>query len=242
MGFALTSADAAPVRWDVARERVPYADALAVMEAEARAIRAGRADERVWLLEHEHVYTAGTSAAADELLNAGDVPVMRTGRGGRFTYHGPGQRIGYVMLDLKRRKPDVRAYVWALEEWLIRTLDQLDVVGERRAGRVGIWVERPGGEAKIAAIGVRLKRWVSLHGVALNVAPDLARFDGIVPCGVRDHGVTSLAALGRTTATEVVDAALATAFVDVFGGPLLPADGDHRDALRRPVDFSPTPG
>jgi lipoyl(octanoyl) transferase len=220
MAFALASADAAPVVWEVADARVEYAAAVARMEREAAAIRAGTAPERVWLLEHDHVYTAGTSAAPDELLDTAGVPVHRTGRGGRFTYHGPGQRVGYVMLDLKARKPDVRAYVHALEEWLIRTLAVLDVTGERRAGRVGIWVEVPGGEAKIAALGVRLKRWVSLHGVALNVDPELARFAGIVPCGLRDFGVTSLAALGRTTDPTRVDAALLTAFEDVFGGPL----------------------
>ena len=233
MAFALASADAAPVVWEVADARVEYAAAVARMEREAAAIRAGTAPERVWLLEHDHVYTAGTSAAPDELLDTAGVPVHRTGRGGRFTYHGPGQRVGYVMLDLKARKPDVRAYVHALEEWLIRTLAALDVTGERRPGRVGIWVEVPGGEAKIAALGVRLKRWVSLHGVALNVDPELARFAGIVPCGIRDFGVTSLAALGRTTDPARVDAALRTAFEDVFGGPVAPAPSPPV------VDFAP---
>jgi lipoyl(octanoyl) transferase len=220
MLFGLASAEHAPVAWEIAHDRVDYAAAVARMEDEAAAIRAGAAPERVWLLEHDHVYTAGTSAEPDELLETGGVPVHRTGRGGRFTYHGPGQRVGYVMLDLKRRRPDVRAYVHALEAWLIAALARLDVVGERRAGRVGIWVAVPGGEAKIAALGVRLKRWVSLHGVALNVDPALDRFAGIVPCGIREFGVTSLAALGKTTDPPAIDAALEAAFVEVFGGPL----------------------
>ncbi|MFP4127164.1 MAG: lipoyl(octanoyl) transferase LipB [Alphaproteobacteria bacterium] len=234
MAFHLASVDAAAVAWEVADARVDYAAALVRMEHEAAAIRAGTAPERVWLLEHDHVYTAGTSAAPEELLDTQGVPVHRTGRGGRFTYHGPGQRVGYVMLDLKARRPDVRAYVHALEEWLIRTLAALDVIGERRPGRVGIWVAVPGGEAKIAALGVRLKRWVSLHGVALNVDPELARFAGIVPCGIREFGVTSLAALGKTTDPARIDAALEAAFEQVFGGPL---------ARARPapaaVDFAP---
>jgi lipoyl(octanoyl) transferase len=234
MLFGLASAERAGVVWEVAAARVDYAAAVARMEAEAAAIRAGTSPERVWLLEHDHVYTAGTSAEPGELLDTGGVPVHRSGRGGRFTYHGPGQRVGYVMLDLKRRRPDVRAYVFALEEWLIRALARLDVVGERRRGRVGIWVEVPGGEAKIAALGVRLKRWVSLHGVALNVDPALERFAGIVPCGIREFGVTSLAALGRSTEPAAVDAALRAAFVDVFGGPLRAPTA----ALARPaVDF-----
>jgi len=236
MASGLASAEPAPVVWEVASGRVDYARAVERMEREARAIRAGTAPERVWLLEHDHVYTAGTSAAADELLDTGGVPVHRTGRGGRFTYHGPGQRVGYVMLDLKRRKPDVRAYVQALEDWLIAALARLDVVGERRAGRIGIWVEVPGGEAKIAAVGVRLKRWVSLHGVALNVDPELERFAGIVPCGIRDFGVTSLAALGRPSAPAVVDAALEAAFLQLFGGPLRRPE---RTAPPAAVDFEP---
>jgi len=236
MASGLASAEPAPVVWEVASGRVDYARAVERMEREARAIRAGTAPERVWLLEHDHVYTAGTSAAADELLDTGGVPVHRTGRGGRFTYHGPGQRVGYVMLDLKRRKPDVRAYVQALEDWLIAALARLDVVGERRAGRIGIWVEVPGGEAKIAAVGVRLKRWVSLHGVALNVDPELERFAGIVPCGIRDFGVTSLAALGRPSEPAVVDAALEAAFLQLFGGPLRRPE---RTAPPAAVDFEP---
>ncbi|MFW5832512.1 MAG: lipoyl(octanoyl) transferase LipB [Pseudomonadota bacterium] len=207
----------APVDLYASPRPVDYADAMTAMEAHVEAMRAGRAGERLWLLEHPHVYTAGTSARPEELLGAGDVPVVRTGRGGRFTYHGPGQRVVYVMLDLKRRTPDVRVFVHDLEEWLIRTLARLDVVGERRRGRVGIWVETPSGEAKIAAIGVRVRRWITFHGIALNVAPDLARFAGIVPCGLAGFGVTSLAALGRTTDPATVDAALVAAFEEVFG-------------------------
>lgn len=196
---------------------IAYATAVTTMEAHVAAMHEGEADELLWLLEHPDVYTAGTSADAAELLDAGDVPVVRTGRGGRFTYHGPGQRIGYVMLDLKRRRPDVRCFVHDLEAWLIRALAKLDVVGERRAGRVGIWVRTPTGEAKIAAIGVRVRRWITYHGVALNVAPNLERFAGIVPCGLAGFGVTSLAALGRPTDDATVDAALRTAFVETFG-------------------------
>ena len=236
MAFELASRDAAPVVWEMATGRVDYLHAVERMEREAAAIRADGAPERVWLLEHEHVYTAGTSAGADELLDTGGVPVHRTGRGGRFTYHGPGQRVGYVMLDLKARKPDVRAYVHALEEWLIRALAMLGVTAERRSGRVGLWVEDVTGEAKIAAVGVRLKRWVSLHGVALNVDPDLARFAGIVPCGLRDFGVTSLAELGETTERAAVDAALEAAFLEVFGGPLVPPTQACAPAA---VDFTP---
>jgi lipoyl(octanoyl) transferase len=236
MAFRHASADAAPVAWEVAPVAVDYAAAVARMEREAAAIRAGTRPERVWLLEHAHVYTAGTSAAPEELLDTAGVPVHRTGRGGRFTYHGPGQRVGYVMLDLKRRKPDVRAYVSALEDWLIRTLARFDVKGERRPGRVGIWVRAPGGEAKIAALGVRLKRWVSLHGVALNVDPELDRFRGIVPCGIRGYGVTSLAALGRQTDLAGVDAVLAEAFEEVFGGPLEPQRSEESAPA---VDFEP---
>ena len=236
MAFELASRDAAPVVWEVATARVDYLQAVERMEREAAAIRTDGAPERVWLLEHDHVYTAGTSALADELLETGGVPVHRTGRGGRFTYHGPGQRVGYVMLDLKARKPDVRAYVHALEEWLIRALATLGVTAERRPGRVGLWVEGAAGEAKIAAVGVRLKRWVSLHGVALNVDPDLARFAGIVPCGLREFGVTSLAELGETTERAAIDAALEAAFLEVFGGPLVPPPRARAPAA---VDFAP---
>ena len=186
------------------------------MEARAEGIAAGRADEMVWLVEHPPIYTAGTSAKDEDLIDA-RFPVFKTGRGGQFTYHGPGQRVAYPMLDLKRRKPDVRKYVHDLEEWLIRTLAQFNVKGERREGRVGIWVARgKGREDKIAAIGVRVRRWVTFHGVSLNVDPDLAHFDGIVPCGVREHGVTSLADLGIVASMADVDVAMKRAFEEVF--------------------------
>ena len=207
--------------WKVSAQPVPYPEALAEMEARADAIAAGQADEEVWLLEHPPVYTAGTSAKDADLIDA-RFPVYRTGRGGQFTYHGPGQRVGYVMLDLKRRKPDVRAYVRDLEQWLIEALADLGVRGERRADRVGIWVTRPTSgnmtrEDKIAALGVRIRHWVTFHGVALNVNPDLSHFAGIVPCGVRGHGVTSLADLGIAASMADVDEALKRAFVKVFG-------------------------
>ena len=202
--------------WRVSDELVSYPDAVAVMEERAGAIAAGSAGELVWLLEHPPIYTAGTSAKESDLLDA-RFPVFKTGRGGQFTYHGPGQRVGYVMLDLKRRREDVRAYVRDLEEWLIRTMASFNVKGERREGRVGIWVARDGREDKIAAIGVRVRRWVTFHGVSLNVDPDLAHFDGIVPCGVREHGVTSLHDLGLPVTMADVDVALRAAFKDVFG-------------------------
>lgn len=202
--------------WKIEKNLVPYPDAIGAMEARVGAIRAGQAEELVWLLEHPPVYTAGTSAKPEDLLDA-RFPVFATGRGGQFTYHGPGQRVGYVMLDLKARKPDVRAYVHDLEEWLIGTLARFGVKGERREGRVGIWVARGSREDKIAAIGVRLRHWVTFHGVSLNVAPDLAHFTGIVPCGVSEHGVTSLSDLGIEASMDDVDAALKGAFQDVFG-------------------------
>ena len=199
-----------------------YAPAVAWMEARAAAIRDGEAPECVWLLEHPPLYTAGTSANPADLLDS-RFPVFKTGRGGQYTYHGPGQRVAYVLLDLKRRQPDVRAYVSKLEDWLIRTLADFDIVGERRSGRVGIWVERQvssGGrvrEDKIAAVGVRVRRWVTYHGISLNVAPDLDHFAGIVPCGIREHGVTSLADLGRPARLSDVDLVLKRRFLDVFG-------------------------
>lgn len=206
------------VEWRVEPGLLKYPAGLAAMEARAEAIHEGRAAEMVWLVEHPPLYTAGTSARSDDLLDP-RFPVYEAGRGGQYTYHGPGQRVGYVLLDLRERGRDVRAYVHQLEEWLIRTLALLGVTGERREGRVGIWVDRGGGrEDKIAAIGVRLRRWVSYHGVALNVAPDLGHFGGIVPCGIRQHGVTSLADLGVTSDMGVVDSALRLAFASVFGG------------------------
>ena len=195
---------------------MPYPEAVAAMEARAEAIAAGAAGEQVWLLEHPPIYTAGTSARDEDLLEA-RFPVFRTGRGGQYTYHGPGQRIGYVMLDLKRRKPDVRAFVFDLEQWLIETLAFFNVKGERRQSRVGIWVVRGDREDKIAALGVRIRRWVTFHGISLNVEPDLSHFSGIVPCGVSDHGITSLADLGIPVSTADVDVALQQAFRKVFG-------------------------
>jgi len=216
-----------PVEWLTAPAPVPYAEAVAEMEARAAAIAAGEAAERVWLLEHPPLYTAGASARDADLIDA-RFPVFRTGRGGQFTYHGPGQRVAYVMLDLKRRRPDVRAYVGALEAWLIEALALLGVTGETREDRVGVWVKRPdkppglGGapaEDKIAALGVRVRRWVSFHGVALNIAPDLTHFSGIVPCGIAEahYGVTSLRDLGRPATLAEVDTALRAAFERRFG-------------------------
>jgi lipoyl(octanoyl) transferase len=201
---------------------VPYDTALATMNERAAAIAEGRAGELVWLLEHPPLYTAGTSARPGDLVEA-RFPVHDTGRGGQFTYHGPGQRVVYLMLDLKRRRPDVRLFVATLEEWLIRTLAAFNVRGERREDRIGVWVARPDkgadAEDKIAAIGIRLKRWVSLHGIALNVDPDLNHFTGIVPCGVADarYGVTSLVDLGHIVSMAEVDMELRRAFEDLFG-------------------------
>jgi lipoyl(octanoyl) transferase len=210
------------VEWLISDAPVPYLDAIAAMEARVADIAALRAPELVWLLEHPPLYTSGTSGKASDLLTP-RFPVFATGRGGQLTYHGPGQRVAYVMLDLKRRRPDVRAYVAGLEEWIIRTLAAFNVRGERREDRVGVWVSRPdkgpGFEDKIAAIGVRLRRWVSFHGISLNVEPDLTHFDAIVPCGVADprYGVTSLAGLGLTPTMADVDIALRQAFEAVFG-------------------------
>ncbi len=188
------------------------------MEARAGAIAEGQAGELVWLLEHPPLYTAGVSSKPADLLDPGRFPVFRSGRGGQFTYHGPGQRVAYVMLDLSARGRDVRAFVQALQSWIIDALDRLGVDGEVREGRVGVWVERGlGREDKVAAIGVKLRRWVSFHGVSLNVDPDLSHFGGIVPCGVTAHGVTSLADLGRTAGMADADSALKAAFVEIFG-------------------------
>jgi lipoyl(octanoyl) transferase len=219
--------DAPPVEWVVTPGLTQYAEALADMEARAEAIARGDAEERVWLIEHPPLYTAGTSAKESDLVEA-RFPVYRAGRGGQFTYHGPGQRVAYVMLDLKRRQPDVRAYVTSLERWLIEALKAFDVVGATRESRVGVWAARPDkpasplgetAEDKIAAIGVRVRRWVTFHGVSLNVDPDLTHFSGIVPCGIAEahYGVTSLADLGRSATMAQADAALRTAFEAVFG-------------------------
>lgn len=219
---ALSSASPiAPVEWRKAAAPVGYEEAVAAMEAAVAAIAAGRARERIWLVEHPPLYTAGTSASGAELLAAARFPVHRTGRGGRWTYHGPGQRIAYVMLDLRRRGQDVRKFITALEDWLIATLAALGVTGEPRSDRVGVWVRRPekgpSAEDKIAALGIRVRRWVTYHGIALNVAPDLEHFTGIVPCGIAGHGVTSLADLGQPVAMGEVDAALRRTFENIFG-------------------------
>jgi lipoyl(octanoyl) transferase len=208
------------IEWRISNIPVDYAVAVEAMEQRVAAIRAGTAPELIWLLEHPPLYTAGTSAREEDLLDARRLPVHRTGRGGRHTYHGPGQRIAYVLLDLSRRGRDVRCHVHDLEEWMIRTLARFDVRGERRDGRVGIWVVREGGvEDKIAAIGVRVRRWVTYHGVALNVAPELDHYRGIIPCGIAEHGITSLAALGVATTMAEIDEALRATFREVFRAP-----------------------
>ncbi|MCG8597777.1 MAG: lipoyl(octanoyl) transferase LipB [Kiloniellales bacterium] len=209
---------ASSVEWRISERPQAYPEAVAAMEARVAEIRAGRAPELVWLLEHPPLYTAGTSADDADLVDPGRFPVYRTGRGGQYTYHGPGQRVAYVMLDLRHRGGDLRRYVHDLEDWLIRTLARFNVKGERRAGRVGIWIARDRGrEDKIAAIGVRVRRWVAYHGIALNVDPDLGHFEGIVPCGVRKHGVTSLVDLGLPVTLADADVALQAAFEEVFG-------------------------
>lgn len=217
----LVRIDGRPVEWAVSTGYVDYPAAEAAMEARVAAIAAGEADELVWLLEHPPLYTAGVSSKDGDLLQAGRFPVHRTGRGGQFTYHGPGQRVAYVMLDLNRRGKDVRTFVRGLEQWLIGALDEFGVTADVRDGRVGVWVERKGPgwsrEDKIAAIGVKVRKWVSFHGISLNVEPDLSHFDGIVPCGIREHGVTSLVDLGVPATMDEADAALKTSFRRVFG-------------------------
>ena len=217
-----TTAGTTAVEWRVADGLVAYPDAVAFMEGRVAEVRAGRAAELVWLLEHPPLYTAGTSADDADLLDPGRFPVYRSGRGGQFTYHGPGQRVAYVMLDLERRGRDLRRFVRDLESWIIATLARFNVQGERRDGRVGIWIDRgrhggpAGREDKIAAIGVRVRRWVTYHGIALNVEPDLTHYEGIVPCGVAGHGVTSLVDLGLPVTLADVDVALRSAFEEVF--------------------------
>jgi lipoyl(octanoyl) transferase len=216
-----------PVEWVVAPKPVPYLDAVATMEAHVTAIAMGQAAERIWLVEHPPLYTAGTSAKPTDLVDE-RFPVFQSGRGGQFTYHGPGQRIAYVMLDLERREKDLRLFVAALEQWIIRTLAAFNVAGEQREDRVGVWVKRPDkptgidgamAEDKIAAIGIRVRRWVTFHGISINVEPNLSHFTGIVPCGVaeRHFGVTSLVDLGLPVTMPDCDAALKAAFVEVFG-------------------------
>jgi lipoyl(octanoyl) transferase len=212
----------AGVEWRVSDTPVAYPDAVAAMEARVAEIRAGRAPELVWLLEHPPLYTAGTSATDGGLVDPGKFPVYQTGRGGQHTYHGPGQRIAYVMLDLNQRGQDLRRYVHDLEEWVIKTLDRLNIRGERREGRVGIWVADGAREDKIAAIGVRVRRWVTFHGIAINVDPDLSHFGGIVPCGIQQtetqpFGVTSITKLGQLISLPEVDVILKETFAEVFG-------------------------
>ncbi|PCI03019.1 MAG: lipoate-protein ligase B [Hyphomicrobiales bacterium] len=220
---------AAPVIWDIADGLVPYEDAVARMEFLAGEIHKGNEPERVWLVEHPALYTAGTSAQIDDLVEPNRFPVFKTGRGGEYTYHGPGQRVAYVMLDLKRRKPDVRAYVAALEAWVINTLDQFNIKGERREDRVGVWVARPEKapledgsprEDKIAAIGIRIRKWVSFHGISINVEPELDHFTGIVPCGVTGHGVTSLVDLGHPLDMNDLDVVMRQEFEKIFGATI----------------------
>lgn len=218
---------AAPIGWAISPRPVDYPAAVAAMEARATAIAAGQARELVWLLEHPALYTAGVSAKAEDLLEPLRFPVHKTARGGQYTYHGPGQRVAYVMLDLTKRGRDVRGYVRDLEGWIIAALDRFNVAGEVRDGRVGVWVQRrtPGHvqEDKIAAIGVKVRKWASYHGISLNVEPDLSHFSGIVPCGIRSHGVTSLVDLGLPVTMADADRALQDAFVEVFG-PIEPAE------------------
>ncbi|MBA8880293.1 lipoyl(octanoyl) transferase LipB [Phyllobacterium myrsinacearum] len=218
--------ETAAVEWLISDGLTDYETALTFMEDRVAAIRAGTARELVWLVEHPPLYTAGTSAKDGDLLAADRFPVYATGRGGEYTYHGPGQRVAYVMLDLKQRREDIRAFVTALEQWIIATLASFNVRGERREDRVGVWVTRPErpalpdgspAEDKIAAIGIRLRKWVSFHGISINVEPELAHFDGIVPCGVRGHGVTSLVDLGLPVGMDDLDRALRETFEDVFG-------------------------
>ena len=213
--LTLTSAD--EVVWEITEGLIPYPDAMARMDAHVDAIAKGTEPERIWLLEHPPLYTAGTSAHEDDLVERERFPVFKTGRGGQYTYHGPGQRVAYVMLDLKRRGADVRAFVAALEQWVIDTLDQFNVKGERREDRVGVWVRRGPREDKIAAIGIRVRHWVTFHGISINVEPDLTHFGGIVPCGIREHGVTSLVDLGLPVTLADLDAALKKTFAPIFG-------------------------
>jgi lipoyl(octanoyl) transferase len=221
-GVRFQRADGRPAGWAVSPGRVAYPDALAAMEARAEAIAEGRSGELVWLLEHPPLYTAGVSAQAGDLLQPDRFPVFEAGRGGQYTYHGPGQRVAYVMLDLRQRERDVHRFVEALEAWMIGALAAFNVKGEVRPGRIGVWVERrspgfPPREDKIGAIGVRLRKWVSFHGISLNVEPDLGHFTGIVPCGITAHGVTSLVDLGLPVTMDEADAALKTSFQRVFG-------------------------
>jgi len=221
------------LEWRISDGAVPYAEALAVMEGRVADIHAGRERELVWLLEHPPLYTAGTSAKPHDLLQPMRFPVHVAGRGGQYTYHGPGQRVVYAMLDLRARRQDVRRFVFDLEEWTLRTLARFGVTAERRTGRVGVWVARPdkpplpdgsAREDKIAAVGVRIRHWVSFHGLSINVEPDLSHYAGIVPCGIADHGVTSLVDLGLPVSLADLDIALAETFDEVFGAAVRPSE------------------
>ncbi len=204
--------------WKISPDLIAYPDAVNFMETRAKAIALGEANECVWLLEHPPLYTAGTSANSDDLVDPDRFDIFQAGRGGQYTYHGPGQRVAYVMLDLRKRGRDVAAFVRTLEQWIMDTLAEFDITAERRCGRVGVWVTHPDGrEDKIAAIGVRLKKWVSFHGISINLNPDLSHFDGIVPCGLSEHGVTSLKALGKTTEMNALDQTLQQQFNKLFG-------------------------
>jgi lipoyl(octanoyl) transferase len=230
--------DAPAVEWRISEGLTPYPEAVAFMEARAEAIAQGQAPELVWLVEHPPIYTAGTSANHSDVMDA-RFPVFDSGRGGQMTYHGPGQRVGYVMIDLRRRGPDVRRFVATLEEWIIRTLAAFNVRGERREDRIGVWVKRPdkgdGFEDKIAALGIRVKKWVTLHGVAINVEPDLSHFGGIVPCGVsvQRYGVTSLADLGHTVTMPEFDMAFRQAFEELFGATAQPSEAAAAENVSR---------
>jgi len=218
----LTREDGAPAGWAISSGQIAYPDAVAAMEARVQAIIDGQAGELIWLLEHPPLYTAGVSAKPADLLEPDRFPVFESARGGQYTYHGPGQRVAYVMLDLRKRRQDVRAFVGALEDWVIEALAAFNVVGEVRPCRVGVWVDRkepglPVREEKIAAIGVKIRRWVSFHGISLNIEPDLSHFGGIVPCGITEHGVTSLVDQGLPVTMDEVDAALKASFERVFG-------------------------
>jgi lipoyl(octanoyl) transferase len=226
------------IEWRVSGKPVPYREAVATMEERAAAIRGGTAPELVWLLEHPALYTAGTSTRDADLLLPDFLPVFRAGRGGKLTYHGPGQRVAYVMLDLERRGSDLRRYVRDLEEWIIRALARFGVASERRDGRVGLWVVHgDSSEHKIAAIGVRVRRWVSYHGISINLDPDLTHYRGIVPCGIADHGITSLRAEGIDADMAALDAALKEAFAEVFG-----VNGASLDCSRRTSSGAPRSG
>jgi len=226
---SLFSPDRSPVEWLVSQELVPYNQAVAMMETRVAAIHKGEAPEQIWLLEHPPLYSAGTSANPKDLKEPDRFPVFATGRGGQYTYHGPGQRVAYVMLDLTQRGRDVRAFVQALETWIILSLADLGVEADVRDGRIGVWVERQDNgrprEDKIAAIGIRLRRWISFHGISLNVNPDLSHFEGIVPCGITEHGVTSLEELGISHSMQAVDTVLRKTFEKVFGETVVVSRG-----------------